>query len=84
LRVPAHVCAGVAVEPKAGATHLAEHGATDHEIMAWGGWKTPREVQRYTAAANRKRLALRAADKIKSGTELSNLSTRFDNKSENS
>jgi integrase len=34
---------------KAGATRLV--GATDHEIMAWGGWKTLREVQRYTAAA---------------------------------
>jgi hypothetical protein len=52
--------------------------------MAWGGWKTLREVQRYTAAANRKRLALRAADKIKSGTKLSNLGTRFDNESKKS
>jgi hypothetical protein len=52
--------------------------------MAWGGRKTLREVQRYTAAANRKRLALRAADKIKSGTELSNLGIRFDNKGEKS
>lgn len=25
----------------------------DHEIMSWGGWKTLREVQRYTATANR-------------------------------
>jgi integrase len=69
---------------KAGATRLAEHGATDHEIMAWGGWKTLREVQRYTAAANRKRMALRAADRLKGGTELSNLGIRFDNKSEKS
>jgi len=69
---------------KAGATRLAEHGATDHEIMAWGGWKTLREVQRYTAAANRKRMALRAADRLKGGTELSNLAIRFDNGSEKS
>lgn len=69
---------------KAGATRLAEHGATDHEIMAWGGWKTLREVQRYTAAANRKRLALRAADKIKSGTELANLDIQFANEGEKS
>ena len=33
---------------KAGATRLAEHGCTDHEIMAWGGWSTLKEVQRYT------------------------------------
>ena len=68
---------------KAGATRLAECGATDHEIMSWGGWKTLREVQRYTAAANRKRLALRAADQIKSGTELANLDIRFAKKGEN-
>ena len=30
---------------------------TDHEIMAWGGWSSLKEVQRYTKAANRKRLA---------------------------
>ena len=23
---------------KAGATRLADHGCSDHEIMAWGGW----------------------------------------------
>jgi len=49
---------------KAGATRLAEHGATDHEIMAWGGWKTLAEVQRYTKKANRKRLAENARDKL--------------------
>lgn len=69
---------------KAGATRFAEHGATDHEIMAWGGWKTLREVQRYTAAANRKRMALRAADRLKAGTEVSNLDTRLDNRGEKS
>jgi integrase len=31
---------------KAGATRLAEHGCSDHEIMAWGGWTTLKEVQR--------------------------------------
>jgi integrase len=67
---------------KAGATRLAEAGATDHEIMAWGGWKTLKEVQRYTAAANRKRLALQAAGKIIAGTELANLDTRFANQGE--
>jgi integrase len=64
---------------KAGATRLAEHGCTDHEIMAWGGWSSLKEVQRYTKAANRKRLALRAAGKLKDGTELANLETRLAN-----
>jgi integrase len=69
---------------KAGATRLAEAGATDHEIMAWGGWTSLKEVQRYTQAANRKRLALRAAGKLKTGTELANLDTRLANQSEKS
>ena len=64
---------------KAGATRLAENGCTDHEIMAWGGWKTLKEVQRYTQAVNRKWLALQAADKLKAGTKLANLSPRLAN-----
>jgi integrase len=62
---------------KAGATRLAEHGCTDHEIMAWGGWKTLSEVQRYTRAASRKRLAKQAAAKLETGTKVANLSTRL-------
>ena len=69
---------------KAGATRLAEAGATDHEIMAWGGWTSLKEVQRYTRAASRKRLALQAAGKLKAGTELANLDTRLANQSEKS
>jgi hypothetical protein len=52
--------------------------------MAWGGWKTLREVQRYTAAANGKRLAMQGANKLKDGTELSNLATQFDNQGKKS
>jgi integrase len=62
---------------KAGAARLAEAGATDFEIMSWGGWKTLSEVQRYTKEANRKRLALSGAAKLKTGTELANLETRL-------
>jgi integrase len=69
---------------KAGATRLAEHGCTDHEIMAWGGWSTLKEVQRYTRAANRKSLALRAAGKLKAGTEMANPETRLANQREKS
>jgi site-specific recombinase XerD len=42
---------------KAFARRMAENGATAHEIMAAGGWATLAEVQRYTKAADRKRLA---------------------------
>jgi integrase len=58
---------------KAGATRLAEHECTDHQIMAWGGWKTLAEVQRYTREANRKRLAKQAAAKLETGTKVANL-----------
>src|ERR1700738_1038306 len=68
---------------KAGATRLAEHGCTDHEIMAWGGWSTLSEVQRYTKAANRKRLAMQAADKLETGTKVANLTHRLANQEKN-
>jgi hypothetical protein len=47
--------------------------------MAWGGWKTLAEVKRYTEAANRKRLAMQGAEKLKAGTKVTNLETRFVN-----
>ena len=53
---------------KAAATRLAHAGCTDHEIMAWGGWETLKEVQRYTKAANRKRLAQSGLQKIETRT----------------
>lgn len=53
---------------KAGATRLAEVGCSDHEIMAWGGWKTLKEVQKYTERARRKRLAQSGADKLATRT----------------
>jgi integrase len=49
---------------KAGATRGAEAGWTDHEIMAFGGWSSISEVQRYTKNANRKRLAQSAVHKL--------------------
>jgi integrase len=42
---------------KAAATLLAENGATAHELMAWFGWKSLKEAERYTRAANQKKLA---------------------------
>jgi hypothetical protein len=35
--------------------------------MAWGGWTTLAEVQRYTRKANKKRMAQTAAAKLKKG-----------------
>lgn len=49
---------------KATARRLAEAGATANQIMAVGGWKTMKEVVRYTAAAEQKRLARDAVDKL--------------------
>ena len=53
---------------KAAATRLAEHGATAHELVAWFGWTTLREAERYTRAANRKTLAQGVAHKLKGRT----------------
>ena len=33
---------------KAAATYLAEHGATDHQLMAWFGWTSISQAQVYT------------------------------------
>lgn len=46
---------------KACATRLADNGATVHEIMAITGHKTVKEVERYTRAADQKRLAASAS-----------------------
>lgn len=42
---------------KAGATFAADNGATVHQLMAIFGWDTVKEAERYTKAANRRRLA---------------------------
>ncbi len=46
---------------KAAATHAADNGATDRQLMALFGWETEKEANRYTKRANRKKLAGRAA-----------------------
>jgi integrase len=53
---------------KAAARRLAEAGCTEHEIAAITGHASLREVARYTKAADQKRLAVRAMDKVKSRT----------------
>lgn len=42
---------------EAGAVRAAENGATTHELMAIFGWRTVKEAERYTQAAQRRRLA---------------------------
>jgi integrase len=49
---------------KAAATRMAELGCSEHEIMAIGGWKTLKEVERYTRAARQKVLADNATVKL--------------------
>ena len=50
---------------KAGATILADNGATDQELMAIYGWTTLRQAELYTRKANRKRLAESGILKLK-------------------
>jgi integrase len=52
---------------KAAAARLADAGASEHQLMAWFGWTSIREAERYTRAANRKRLAA-SAGKLIAGT----------------
>jgi integrase len=42
---------------KAGATRAAENGASAHQLMAIFGWLNLREAERYTQAAERRKLA---------------------------
>ncbi len=50
---------------KAGMRRLAEAGSTEKQIAAWSGHKTLREIERYTKAADQKRLARDATHKVK-------------------
>jgi integrase len=50
---------------KAAATRLADVGCTEHEIMSITGRTSLSEVQRYTQAANQKRLARSAMEKVR-------------------
>jgi site-specific recombinase XerD len=45
---------------KAGAARAAENGATAHELMALFGWLSLSEAQRYTKAADRRKLSKNA------------------------
>src|SRR5262249_39724516 len=49
-----------------GCTILADAGCTAHEIAAWSGHMTLKEVERYTKSADQKRLAASALAKVTS------------------
>ncbi|MEI9901163.1 MAG: tyrosine-type recombinase/integrase [Hyphomicrobium sp.] len=49
---------------KAAATRMAESGVTTRELMAWFGWMRESEAERYTRAAEKKRLTMNAAEKL--------------------
>ncbi len=62
---------------KAAAVHHALNGATAPELMAWFGWKTIGEAQRYIEEANRIKLAESAGAKIISGTRIGKPEIQF-------
>lgn len=61
---------------KAAATFLADRGATTTQLMAWFGWKTASEAERYTRGADRKRNAA-AAGKLVSRTGIGKPEIQF-------
>lgn len=65
---------------KAGARRLAEHGATEWEVMAFLAHRTARESSRYVAAANRTKLTTSGMAKLSLEQEQSlyNLTPRLD------
>ena len=65
---------------KACARRLAEHGATEWEVMAFLAHRTAKEASGYTAAANRAKLTTSGMAKLGADHEqiLSNLSERLD------
>ncbi|MFL5524038.1 MAG: tyrosine-type recombinase/integrase [Gemmatimonadaceae bacterium] len=62
---------------KAAAVRHALNGATAPELMAWFGWKTIGEAQRYIEEADRIILAESAGAKIVSGTRIGKPDNRF-------
>lgn len=62
---------------KAAAVRHALNGATAPELMAWFGWKTIGEAQRYIEEANRIRLAESAAEKVISRTGIGKPGSQF-------
>src|ERR1700757_4191694 len=62
---------------KAAAVRHALNGATAPELMAWFGWETIGEAQRYIEEANRTWLAESAAEKVISRTGIGKPKNQF-------
>jgi integrase len=66
---------------KSGLRRIAEAGGTAHELMAISGHKTLTEVQRYTSAADKKRLAesgmAKMRERTKGDEDYTNLATQL-------
>lgn len=45
------------------ATKMANEGSSEHELMAWFGWRDAKEARPYTQAADRRRLADQAGQR---------------------
>ncbi len=54
---------------KLAAATMAEKGATNEELKAAFGWQTNEQSTTYTRSADRRRLAIQAAQKLMTGTE---------------
>jgi integrase len=65
---------------KAQMRRLAEHGASAKQIASISGHKTLREIERYTADADQKRLSRSAIAKLKREPQLSNSTARVSNR----
>ena len=50
------------------ATRAADNGATEYEMMAYFGWKDPKEARPYVQTASRRRLAASLSAKMRSVT----------------
>ena len=61
---------------KTAATRLADRDGTTTQLMAWFGWKTASEAERYTRSADRKRAAA-AAGRLITGTEIGKSEIQF-------
>jgi integrase len=57
---------------KAAMRRIAEAGGTNKELAALSGHKTSREIDRYTKAADQKKLASAALEKLKGRTKVPN------------
>jgi integrase len=65
---------------KAQMRRLAEHGASAKQIASISGHKTLREIERYTAQADQKRLSRGAIAKLKRERPVSNASAKVSNR----